>query len=114
MLSWIDEKDQVLKSITIPDAIEDMSLVQHKFEGSLICIDKSIVGGLNRQDCAVLNDIAIGAGGIRSIPGPVKSDTMSPTARHCCDVSLKLYSPDAKSRRWIPPLVTRFGKIPRV
>ena len=33
VLSWIDEKDQVLKSITIPDAIEDMTLVQHKFEG---------------------------------------------------------------------------------
>ena len=34
------------------------------------------------------NDIAPGAGGL--IPGPVKSDTVSPTARHRCDISSEL------------------------
>ena len=49
-----------------------------------------------------------------SIPGPVKFDTVSPTARHRCDVFLELCHPGAKPRRWTPPLVTRFGIIPRV
>ena len=49
-----------------------------------------------------------------SIPGPVKSDTVSPTGHHCCDVSSKLCRPGAKPRRWIPEFVTRFGVIPRV
>ena len=48
------------------------------------------------------------------IPGPVKSNTMSPTARHRCDVSSELCCSVAKPRRWIPPLVTRFGVTPRV
>ena len=33
---------------------------------------------------------------------------------HCCDVSSDLCCPDAKPRRWILPLVTRFGIISRV
>ena len=49
-----------------------------------------------------------------SIPGPVKSDTVSPTTRHRCDVSSELCSPGAKPRRWAPQLVTRFGVIQRV
>ena len=49
-----------------------------------------------------------------SIPGPVKSDTVSPTARHRCDVSSELCSPGAKPRRWVPSLVTRFGVILRM
>ena len=53
-------------------------------------------------------DIAIGAGSLGSIPGPVKLDTVSSTARHRCNV------PGVKSRRWIPPLVTRFGVISRL
>ena len=57
---------------------------------------------------------AIGAGGLASIPGPVKSDTVSPTARHRCNVTLELCCPGAKPRRWAPPLVTSFGVIPRV
>ena len=40
-----------------------------------------------------------------SIPGLVKSDTMSPTACHRCDVSSELCCPGAKPRRWTPPLV---------
>ena len=31
-----------------------------------------------------------------------------------CDVSLELCLPDAKPRRWAPPLVTRFDVILRV
>ena len=49
-----------------------------------------------------------------SILRPVKSDTVLPTTRHRCDVSSELCCPVAKPRRWAPPLVTRFGVIPRV
>ena len=34
--------------------------------------------------------------GLGSFPGPVKSDAVSPTARHRCDVSSVLCSPSAK------------------
>ena len=47
----------------------------------------------------LFKDIADVAGGLGSIPGPVRSDTVSPTARYCCDVSSELCCPDAKSRR---------------
>ena len=47
-----------------------------------------------------------------SITGAVKSDTVSPTARHHCDVSSELCCPGAKSRSWAPTLATRFGVIP--
>ena len=36
----------------------------------------------------VLQDIAIGSGGLGSNPAPVKLETVPPTARHRCDVSL--------------------------
>ena len=49
-----------------------------------------------------------------SILGLVKLDTVSPSARHRCDVSSELCRPGANPRRLIPPLVTRFGAIPRV
>ena len=39
---------------------------------------------------------------------------MSPTDRHLSNVSLELCSPGTKPRRWAPPLVARFGLIPRV
>ena len=65
-----------------------------------------------KQISVVVLDIATGAGD--SIPEPVKSATVSPIARHRCDVSSELCCPGAKPRRWIPPLVTRFGVIPRV
>ena len=48
-----------------------------------------------------------------SIPGSVKSDTVSPTACHRCDVSSELCCQGAKQRRWAPLLVTRFGVISR-
>ena len=48
----------------------------------------------------VVNDIAIGAGGLGSIPGTMKSDTVSPTARHRCDVSSELCCPGANPRKW--------------
>ena len=35
-----------------------------------------------------------------SIPGPVKSNTVQPTARHRCDVSSELCCSVAKKRRW--------------
>ena len=53
------------------------------------------------------------AAGVRelmsSIFGSVESNTVSPMARHRCDVSSELYCPGAK-----PPLLTRFGVIPGV
>ena len=39
---------------------------------------------------------------------------MSPTARHRCEVSSGLCCSGAKLGRWAPPLVIRFGVIPRV
>nr|XP_026689485.1 spectrin beta chain, non-erythrocytic 1 isoform X2 [Ciona intestinalis] len=33
VLAWIGEKEQVLQNMLIPDNIEDMELVQHRFEG---------------------------------------------------------------------------------
>ena len=49
-----------------------------------------------------------------SIPGPISSDTVSPTAHHHCDVSSELCCLGFRPQRWTPPLVTRFGVIPRV
>ena len=42
----------------------------------------------HRPSNAVIKDIAIGAGGLRFDSRAIKSDTMSPTAYHRCDVSL--------------------------
>ena len=39
--------------------------------------------------------IPIGAGGLASFPGSVKSDTMLPTARLRCDISSQLCYPGA-------------------
>ena len=47
---------------------------------------------------------AIGAGGLGFDSRAGQIDTVSPTARHRCDVSSELCSPGAKSRRWAPPL----------
>ena len=44
-----------------------------------------------QQIVVVAKDIASGAGNYGSISGPVKSDAMSPAARHRCDVSSELY-----------------------
>ena len=46
--------------------------------------------------------------------GSVKSDTVSPTARHRFDVSSELCCPGVEPRRRAPPLVTRLGVISRV
>ena len=56
----------------------------------------------------------IGAGGLGFKSRTGQINTVSPTARHRCDVSSDLRSPGAKLRRWAPPLVTRLGVIPRV
>ena len=48
-----------------------------------------------------------------SIPGPVKLVTVSPKACCRCDVSSEPCCPGAKSRRWIPPVTTLLGVIPR-
>ena len=38
----------------------------------------------------VVKDSANSASGVGSVAGSVKADTVSPTARHCCDLSSKL------------------------
>ena len=60
----------------------------------------------------LVREIAIGAEGLEFDSRAGQMDTVSPKA-HPCDVSLELYRPGIKSRRWTPPLVTRFGVIPR-
>ena len=70
---------------------------------------------INRPLAQLLSTQAIGAAGLRLDSRVGQIDTMSPTARHRCDVSSKLCGPSgAKSRRWIPLLVTRFGVLTRV
>ena len=46
--------------------------------------------------------------------GLIKSNVVSPTARHRCDVSSWLCWPDAKPLKWTPLLVASLGVIPRV
>ena len=58
---------------------------------------------------SVVKHIAIVAGGPGFDSWVGKSDTVWPTAHHRCDVFSELCCPRAKPRRWIPPLVTRFG-----
>ena len=62
----------------------------------------------------IVEHITIGSGGLGSIPGSVKSDTVSPTARHRYDVSSELCCPGAKPHRWTSSLVTCVGVILRV
>ena len=62
----------------------------------------------------VVNDTANGAVGLAFDSQACQIGSVSPTTRHRCDVSSELCCPGAKSRRWIPALVTRFGVMPRV
>ena len=39
---------------------------------------------------------------------------VGPTAHHCWDISSEMCHPRVKPRKWILPLVTRFGGMPRV
>ena len=72
------------------------------------------INSLNRHLAQLLSAHAIGAGDLRFELRVGQISTMSPTARHRCDVPSELCSQGAKPRRWVPPLVTRFGEIPRV
>ena len=54
------------------------------------------------------------AGGLDSIPGPFTSDAVSPTAGHRCEISSQSNCPVAKPQRWVSPLATCIGVIPRV
>ena len=66
------------------------------------------------QNASLWKAYAIGAGGLGFDSQAGKIVTVSPTARHRCDVSSELCCPGAKPRRWAPSLDTRFGVIPRV
>ena len=77
--------------------------------------------GLGTAPCFILNwslaQLLIarfwsGRSGFDSWTGQI--GTVSPTARHRCDVSSELCCPRAKPRRWAPPFDTRFGVTPRV
>ena len=57
---------------------------------------------------------AVGAVGLVFDSRDDQIGTMSPTARHRCDVSSELCFPGAKPRRWAPPLLTRCGVILRM
>ena len=70
---------------------------------------------LNRPIDMVVIDVAIDAEGLVFNSRQVKLDTVSPEARHRCDVSeLCCQCPDAKPRRWTPSLFARFGVRPEV
>ena len=64
----------------------------------------------------ITDNAAINARDVGSIPNPVNLDSVSPTARHRCDVSgvLSCVDQQKKTLRLTPPLATRFGAIPRV
>ncbi|XP_077975326.1 spectrin beta chain, non-erythrocytic 1-like isoform X4 [Styela clava] len=53
-LVWIDEKEQVLRSLSIPDNIEDMELIQHRFDGYENEINK------HAPQIAIVNQVARG------------------------------------------------------
>ena len=54
----------------------------------------------NRPLAQLRNAHAIGAGGLGFKSRAGQIGTVSPTARHCCDVSPKLYYPGAKPRKY--------------
>ena len=68
----------------------------------------------DRPLAKLLSEHALGAGGLGFKSRVGQIGTVSPTARHHCDVPSKLCSPGAKPRILFPPLVTRFGVKPRV
>ena len=69
---------------------------------------------MHRPLVQLLNAHAIGEDGLGFKSQVGQIGTVSPTARHRCDVSSELCSEGAKPRRWIPPVVTRFDVITRV
>ena len=66
----------------------------------------------NRSVDQVVKDIANGAGGLGFDSRNVQIGHNVTTAGHRCGVSAELCSPGAIEMN--PPLVTRFGVIPRV
>ena len=60
-----------------------------------------------------ISEQAIGAEGLGFDSRASQIGTVSPTARHRCDVFSELSSPGAKSRKWAPPFVACFGVIAR-
>ena len=44
-----------------------------------------------------------------ALRGTIKSDSVTSTTRHRCNVPSELYCPDAKPWRWATPFVTHFG-----
>ena len=68
-----------------------------------------LTGGQPRLLVQLLSAHAIGAEGLGFKSRVGEIGTVSPTARHRCDVSSDLCSLGVKPRKWAPPLVTRFG-----
>ena len=65
----------------------------------------------NRPLAQLLSALAIGVGGLGFDSRAGQIGAVSSTVRHHSDVSSELCSPGAKSRRWAPSLVTRFGVL---
>ena len=63
---------------------------------------------------SVIKHSTISAGDLEIDSRVGQMDTVSPAARHRCGVSSELCRLGAKPWRWIPPVVTRFGVIPRI
>ena len=61
------------------------------------CLWCMVIGQL--LQLAVAEHIAVGVGSVGSIPLQVKSDTVSPTACHRCDVSSELCCSSANAER---------------
>ena len=68
----------------------------------------------DRPLAQLISEYDIGAGGLRFEYQVGQIGTVLSTARHRCDVFSELRCPGARLRRWVLPLVTRFGVIPRV
>ena len=64
------------------------------------CFFSYISSNSDRPLAQLLSAHAIGTGGLRFDSGAGQISTVSPMARHRCDVSSELCSPGAKSRRW--------------
>ena len=118
LTSFFSKKDQMLP----------VTEIYHCFDGfcspcppapSVLFQISRYASGLNlssevRPVIVVAKHIAMNAGVLVAIPGPVNSDRESSTSRHRYDVSSEQCCSGAKPRRCIPPLVTRFGTIMRV
>ena len=97
---------RAVDSDLIPSQMKPLTL-------KLVFTDLVFTDSYNGPLVQLLSAQAIGAGGLGFDSRAGQIATVSPTARRCI-VFPELCNPGAKSRRWAPPLVTRFGVLTRV